>query len=144
MCAYNAYIQKIFNIHHFKCIMSILYDLYGYIVFQRISLRISPLRPKFTKTKGGYNYSKPIKGDPFNKFHNLENKGGYRKGGMSLVISPDIQYFIEETKFQNYEKFQILQFKSCGKPKPKLGVFFMTSYEAQNWDPSTIFKTKVF
>ena len=79
MYAYNAYIEKIFNTHHIKCIMSILYDLYGYII--------------------------------------------------------DIQYFIEKTKFQNYGKFQILQFKSCGKPKPKLGVFFMTSYEAQNWDP---------
>ena len=29
MCAYNAYIEKIFNTHHIKCIVSIMYNLYA-------------------------------------------------------------------------------------------------------------------
>ena len=53
MYAYNAYIEKIFNTHHIKCIVSLLYDLYGYITdiwYFIEKTKISKLRknPNFT------------------------------------------------------------------------------------------------
>ena len=76
MCAYNAYIEKIFNTHHIKCIVSILYDLYGYIIDIQYFIektKISKLRkiPNFTvqvmwKTQAKFEKKKKIR--KFQKF----------------------------------------------------------------------------